>query len=134
MRTASPKFVAALEPGFVFLLLWGAASHAPTAMAQSPGTFTATGDMTTSRYVHTAPLLADGKVLIAGGATFEQAGALVVFKTLSSAELYDPRTGAFTATGDMTTPRIGHTATLLPNGRVLITGGQMMTGHSEKSV
>ncbi len=51
MQPASQKFVAALQPGFVFLLLWGAASHAPMAMAQSPGTFTATGDMTTPHVV-----------------------------------------------------------------------------------
>lgn len=54
MQPVSQKFVAALQPGLVFLLLWGAASYAPMAMAQSPGTFTATGDMTTPRYLHTA--------------------------------------------------------------------------------
>jgi hypothetical protein len=105
-----------MKTNVVFLLLVLAAGEAPKAAAQSPGTFTATGNMKTPRFFHTATLLADGRVLIAGGESYD-------FKTQSSAELYDPRTGAFTATGDMTTPRTRHTAALLPDGRVLITGG-----------
>ena len=105
-----------MKTNFVFLLLVLAAGQTPKAAAQSPGTFTATGNMTTPRFFHTATLLADGRVLIAGGDSN-------VLKTQSSAELYDPRTGAFTATGNMTTPRSRHTATLLPDGRVLIAGG-----------
>ena len=119
MQATGKRIKASLKAIFVPLLLLGAASHVPMAMAQSPGTFTATGDMTTPRYRHTTTLLADGTVLIVGGAPEEAFGVVV----LSSAELYDPRTATFQATGDMTTPRAGHTATLLPDGRVLIAGG-----------
>jgi hypothetical protein len=87
--------------------------------AQSPGTFTATGEMITPRFLDTTTLLPDGKVLIAGG----DSSCSPATNAEASAELYDPIIGAFVATGSMTTPREGHTATLLPNGKVLIAGG-----------
>ena len=82
------------------------------------GPFAPTGSPTTARANHTATLLPNGKVLIAGG----DSGAFQ--PPLASAELYDPSTGMFTPTGSMTTARTwGHTATLLANGKVLIAGG-----------
>lgn len=89
------------------------------AFGQNPGTFSATGKMTISRDAYTATLLANGKVLITGGVNPPgQPGGV-----LRSAELYDPLTGAFTRTGDMIFPRSHHYATLLSDGKVLITGG-----------
>jgi uncharacterized protein (TIGR03437 family) len=114
MRRLGARFV--LE-----LLFLGAIVQAPMALAQSTGMFTATGTMTTPRFGHTATLLPNGKVLIAGGIR-----ELVV----SSAEIYDPSTGSFTATGSMTIARYSHTATLLPDGRVLIAGGVDSDGNS----
>src|SRR5262249_34363258 len=54
------------------------------------------------------------KVLVAGGHN----GSI-----LSSAELYHPASGTWTATGSLGTPRTAHAATLLPNGKVLVAGG-----------
>src|SRR5664280_561965 len=79
------------------------------------GTFSATGSLSQARFGQTATLLADGRVLIAGG----QSRALA----LNSAEVYDPKTGTFALTGPMAQSRFGQTATLLPNGQVLVAGG-----------
>lgn len=86
------------------------------------GRFTRTGSMTHGRADHTATLLGDGRVLIAGG---YGGGTL----PLASAELYDPDTGKFTPTGSMTVARMNQTATLLPDGEVLIAGGLDSSSH-----
>jgi hypothetical protein len=72
--------------------------------------------MSTDREVDTATLLTNGKVLVAGGESHDNAA-------LSSAELYDPSTGIWSTNGSMITGRQVHTATLLPNGKVLAAGG-----------
>lgn len=83
------------------------------------GTWAATGSMTVARRGHTATLLPNGQVLVAGGYSCSNGCTY-----LSSAELYDPSTGTFRPTSSMTAARAEHTATLLPNGEVLVAGGQ----------
>jgi subtilase family serine protease len=87
------------------------------------GTWTLTGALNTAREFHTATLLTNGLVLVAGG--FCACGG---WGESSSAELYDPATGTWTNTGSMNTPRMDHTATLLTNGQVLVTGGDNGSG------
>ncbi len=85
------------------------------------GMFSATGSLSVARYNHTATLLPNGKVLVAGGqGNLTSTGAYVDY---ASAELYDPATGIFSATGSLSTPRLTHAATLLSDGTVLVTGG-----------
>ena len=83
------------------------------------GRFSSTGSMATTRRVAEAVLLQDGRVLIVGGM-----GSIDDQNGLASAELYDPENGTFGPTGSMTTARgVLNTATLLQDGRVLVTGG-----------
>ena len=102
-------------PNYGKVLIAGGGEVRTELFDPTTGTFTATGDMAAQHMGQTATLLQNGQVLIAGGET-------------ASAELYNPSTGAFTATGSMTVSRSGHTATLLPDGRVLIAGGVLAAG------
>ena len=85
---------------FALPLLFGV-GHMSTVTAEESGRFIAAGEMTTPRSGHTATLLTDGRVLIAGGVG--ESGT-----PLSSIELYDPSTGVFTVAGEMTTARYAH--------------------------
>jgi large repetitive protein len=87
--------------------------------------FQPTGTPLTRRVDHTATLLQSGLVLITGGDVVNSSNQL---EPLASAELFDPNTRLFTATGGMNQARYSHTATLLNNGLVLISGG--MTSDS----
>ena len=86
-------------------------------------TWAATGGLDTPRYDHTATLLPNGMVLVAAGF-----GGDTGIAPLASAELYDPATGTWTATGSLNTARYLHTATLLPSGMVLVAGGYGLSG------
>ena len=87
------------------------------------GTFAATGSLNTARLYHTATLLNDGTVLIAGG--YDNNGNIS-----ASAELYNPATATFTPTLSLNTARYRHTATLLNSGMVLIAGGEDSNGNA----
>jgi hypothetical protein len=92
------------------------------------GTWRATGSLATARIGHTATLLPNGKVLVVGGAVSSGDPYEDFFTFLASAELYDPASGTWTATGSLATARSGPTATLLPNGKVLVAGGAVSSG------
>lgn len=85
------------------------------------GTFTATGPMVGRGWGPRAIRLQDGRVLVLDGLSVDDAQA--ADPTLRTAELYDPATDTWTATGDMTVKSGGANTALLPDGRVLLVGG-----------
>jgi len=90
------------------------------------GTFAVTGTMTVAGLQHTATLLSNGMVLIAGGLNPN----FQAFPNDNRAELYDPNAGKFTATGNMTRERGGPATTLLSDGKVLVAGGATFNDKS----
>jgi hypothetical protein len=114
----------------------GAYSGKPVATAEifdpSTGTFQPSGSLATARFSHTATVLPDGKILIAGGSDSRDPSRTVVEPNpLASAELFDPATGTFAPAPSMSIPRLGPSATLLLNGEVLVVGGNAagLNGH-----
>ena len=109
----------------------GGASSAHTQPAELydpvAATWTPTGPMEYNRVGHTATLLADGRVLVAGG-TSQSAGP-----PRTSAEIYDPLTNAWSATGDLLAARAEHVAVRLATGAVLVVGGLPSDGETVPS-
>ena len=95
----------------------------------SRASWMSTGDMLEDRDSHTATLLRDGRVLVAGGFGLGPGGHVGQSGLLGSAELFDPVTGTWSATVPMVEGREHHTATLLPDGRVLVAGGHVRGGQ-----
>lgn len=117
--------------GDVCSSLGGCASVA-TAELYNPatGAWTTTGSMNTARDGQTATLLPNGHVLVAGGETCIYNGNTVTCTALATAELYDPSSGTWTPTGAMTTARNGQQAALLPDGDVLVAGGEICVNNN----
>src|SRR5262249_3699891 len=88
--------------------------------------WTPTNPLQTPRGLHSATLLPDGRVLVAGGEDLQPTppGANPVDSALASAEIYDPATGQWTPTGSLGQVRQEQTAMLLPNGKVLVAAGE----------
>jgi len=111
-------------------LLYESTSHpsGDVTLANAPpaGSVAAASPMLEARSGHSATLLPDGQVLIAGGMRRNQ-------DFYRSAELYDPKTGKFVLTGAMTIARLGHVAVLLPSGKVLIAGGWVGRGSTDSA-
>jgi hypothetical protein len=88
--------------------------------------------MTTPRAVHTATLLNTGEALVAGGIVgyrfvIYAYGDFCEPTGTTKADLFDSATGTFAATGPMTAPRFGHTATVLQDSKVLVAGGSTVS-------
>ena len=112
----SPVLAAGLAAGFLILAIGLVIWRAVQPITASPmGSWSAAAPMTTGRSSHTATLLPNGKILVAGG--------VQPTRVLSDAELYDPTARTWQPAGALISARFGHTATLLGNGKVLVVGG-----------
>src|SRR2546425_571535 len=118
-RVQSPSRLLAISLGIVTLVI---ASPLWAQELPEPGTWRTVATLNQARAGHTATLLINGTVLIAGGK--DAAG-----QPLASAELYDPATGHYTQLpASLPAPVWGHTATLLSDGRLLVVGGSNSLG------
>jgi N-acetylneuraminic acid mutarotase len=122
------------------VLVAGGSNQAGESLASGEvydGGWTLTGNLAEGRVAHAATRLADGRVLVTGGGRVFLGGTMFLSGSfLSSAEVYDPVSGTWSMTGSMLSARAGHTSTLLPDGRVLVAGGDddgdaLATGQTE---
>ncbi|HVA67640.1 MAG TPA: kelch repeat-containing protein [Elusimicrobiota bacterium] len=123
MGSARADFTATLLPSGKILVAGGKQGNAVLNQAElydpSSNTFSPTSPMTAARDFQTATLLVNGNVLVAGGFTSNGTSTA----TTNTAEIYYPATGLWAPTSSMSAPRENATATLLPNGSVLVAGG-----------
>ena len=133
LKEARTGHTATLLPSGLVLVVGGEVASATsletinTAELYDPdaGNWKSTGNLIAQRSSHTATLLPNGKVLVAGG----WGGGSGALDALDSAELYDPSTGTWSRTGNLVTGRYAHTATQLQNGKVLVAGGARDSGQ-----
>src|SRR6266545_7738552 len=112
----SGKLTKVRKRRFLAMIALAALAIAPVfAQSNTTGSFTLVGSTKQSRRLHTATLLLNGKVLVAGGAPLLPA---------ATSEIYDPFTATWTNSGSLNTGRQFHTATLLQDGRAMVTGGE----------
>lgn len=93
------------------------------------GAWTHAGTLRAARANHAAAPLADGRVLIVGGVGGRNGDV-----SLESAEVFDPRRGAWTDVASLDQPRTGLTATTLTDGRVLVAGGELVSQGTRRSL
>ena len=124
MKTTRQFFTATLLTSGEVLVAGGENSNAVAPFISTAelynsatGKWSSTGSLNTGRYNHTATLLNNGEVLIAGGGAH-----------LASAELYNPATGKFSVTGSLNTGRTDHATVLLTDGEALAMGGYAGSG------
>jgi len=105
----------------------GVGASLATAERYDPATdrWTLAGSLGAGRFGHRAVLLPDGRVLVIGGVTTGAGGQESSARITDTTAIYDPVNNNWTPGAVLTTARVGHTATLLPDGHVLVTGGKL---------
>ena len=126
MRRTKPSLALWLLPLAIGSFSVSARAQAPT----SPPGFSLSGSLHDARVVHTATLLNDGRVLVAGGG--QGPDDIDGYFNVPGAELFDPVSGSFAPAG--TFARQSHTGTLLPSGKVLLAGGEDSTTTAESEL